>query len=74
MGDRGVEYTAILMMFTGLSFVSVCFRCFVRWKWTGLGWDDFLAVLALVSPAFSSLLGCYADRHAVVDFYGHVYY
>jgi hypothetical protein len=48
MEDRGVEYGAILIMFTVLSFIFVCLRCFVRFKFTKLGWDDLLAVLALV--------------------------
>jgi hypothetical protein len=48
MEDRGGEYSAILIMFIVLSFISVCLRCFVRFKFTKLGYDDLLAVLALV--------------------------
>jgi hypothetical protein len=48
MGNRAGEYSAVLIMFTVLSFISVCLRCFVRFRFTKLAYDDLFAVCALV--------------------------
>jgi hypothetical protein len=48
MENRAGEYSAVLIMFTVLSCISVCLRCFVRFKFTKLAYDDLFAVCALV--------------------------
>lgn len=46
---RSEPIFVVTVVFLGLSFISVCLRCFVRLRLVrAFGWDDALMVLAMV--------------------------
>ena len=50
--DRSLSIFIVTTIFLGISFISVCLRCFVRIKLVkAFGWDDTLMVFAMVNKA-----------------------
>jgi hypothetical protein len=49
MVNKAAEFSAVEIAFTALSFIFICLRCFVRFKFSKLAYDDLFAVLSFVS-------------------------
>ena len=57
---RSEQIFVVTIIFLGISFISVCLRCFVRLKLVkAFGWDDIFMVFAMVCGCLTGIRSRY---------------